>query len=207
MRTKNKKFELNPPSFIEQARRTQIIACAIETIAELGYGRASLAQIGKCARVSKGVITYHFASKEELMQAVVEEVFGQFAGFVVERITTDQPWDALRAFLQANADFLKAHRKQLLALFEIVNNAHDITLQGYNRELDLKRIAQLLTKGQRQGVFRSFDVQVMAMAILALRDSLIVQSARHAGLDIDHYIQEIITLIDYSVRSTSRKPR
>lgn len=41
------------PSFIEAARRTQLIAYAIETIASLGYAQASLAHIAKLAGISK----------------------------------------------------------------------------------------------------------------------------------------------------------
>jgi len=203
MRTKNKTEGQATTSFIEQARRAQIIACVIDTIAELGYEQASLAQVGQRAKISKGVITYHFASKEVLMQAVVDEVFGQFAAFVTARVPDDQPWDMLRAFLQANADFLKTHRKQLLALFAISRNAHDLTLQGYSPELDIERIAALLTEGQRQGTFRDFDARIMATSILALRDSLIAQSAKQADLDIDHYIHEIISLIDHAIRQSS----
>ena len=39
-------------SFIEIARRKQIIECAIDAIAELGFAQASLAQIAKRAGVS-----------------------------------------------------------------------------------------------------------------------------------------------------------
>lgn len=203
MRTKNKTEGQATASFIEQARRAQIIACVIDTIAELGYEQASLAQVGQRAKVSKGVITYHFANKAELMQSVIDEVFRHFAAFVTARVPDDQPWEVLRTFLQANADFLKAHRKQLLALFEISHNAHDLTVQSYNPELDIDQIATLLTEGQQQGAFRDFDVRIMATSILALRDSLIAQSARQADLDVDHYIQEIITLIDHAIRRHS----
>ncbi|HEY0606742.1 MAG TPA: TetR/AcrR family transcriptional regulator [Herpetosiphonaceae bacterium] len=203
VRTKNKTNDQQATSFIEQARQAQIIACVIEIIAELGYEQASLAQIGKRARISKGVITYHFANKAELMQAVIDDVFGQFAAFVTARVPDAEPWEVLRAFLQANADFLKAHRKELLTLFEIAHNAHDLTVQGYNPELDIELIAKLLTEGQQQGAFRDFDVRIMATSILALRDSLIAQAARHADLDIDHYIQELIMLVEHAVRQHS----
>lgn len=199
MRTKNKIRE-QKSSFIEQARRAQIITCAIETIAEVGYAQASLARIGQRAKISKGVITYHFASKEELMQAVTDDVLHQFATFVVERITADHPWEVLREFLLANAEFLKAHRTQLLTLFEIINSVHDLTLHVYNPKLDIERIAQLLIEGQQQGIFRDFDAQIMATSILALRDSLIAQSAKQADLYVDHYVQEIIALVDYAVQ-------
>lgn len=44
-------------SFIEAARRAQIVESAIETIAEAGYARASMAQIAPRAGISKGVTT------------------------------------------------------------------------------------------------------------------------------------------------------
>jgi TetR/AcrR family transcriptional regulator, fatty acid metabolism regulator protein len=203
MRTKNGMSGRDSLTFIEQARRAQIIASAITTIAELGYGQASLAQIGQRAKISKGVITYHFASKEALIQAVIDEVYGQFAAFVVARIRDDQPWEVLRSFLQANADFLKAHRTHLLALFEIAHHAHDFAWHSYNPASDVEHIAQVLAEGQQQGVFRHFDLRIMASSILVLRDSIITHAAKDPDLNIDHYVQEIIELVDHAVRQAS----
>jgi len=62
-------------SFIEAARQTQIVECAIETIASVGFAQASLAQIAKRAGISTGVISYHFKSKEALIQQVIEKVY------------------------------------------------------------------------------------------------------------------------------------
>ncbi|WP_338106680.1 TetR/AcrR family transcriptional regulator [Psychrobacillus psychrodurans] len=67
MSKKNKSTNQKEMSFIEKARRNQIVECAIETIAEIGYAQASLGQIAKRAKISKGVISYHFANKEELL--------------------------------------------------------------------------------------------------------------------------------------------
>jgi len=61
-------------TFTETARRAQIVAAAIDTIAELGYGQASLARIAETAGTSKGVIIYHFGGKDELMRELVAEV-------------------------------------------------------------------------------------------------------------------------------------
>jgi hypothetical protein len=118
---------------------------------------------------------------------------------VLARNPDEEPWEALRGFFLANADFLKAHRVQLISLFEIVHHAHDLDLAGYDRERDIQRIAGLLAEGQRQGVFRPCDVTIAATSILALRDSLIAQSAQQADLDIDRYVQELITLVQYAL--------
>jgi AcrR family transcriptional regulator len=69
-------------SFIERTRRAQIVKRAIDAIATLGYAQASLAQIARCAGISKGVISYHFAGKEELIQQILAEVFTAGTAFI-----------------------------------------------------------------------------------------------------------------------------
>ena len=84
-------------SFIENARRAQIIECAINAIAELGYANASLAEIAKRAGVSKGVISYHFDGKRELMQQVINTVIEKAAAVMLPRIDWRQPRNESRA--------------------------------------------------------------------------------------------------------------
>jgi len=62
-------------SFVETARRQQIVECAIDAIAEVGYGRASLAEVARRAGVSKSLLLYHFAGKDELVDEVVRAVY------------------------------------------------------------------------------------------------------------------------------------
>ena len=53
----------------------QLVGCAIELIAEVGYGLASLSKIAERAGVAKSVVLYHFAGKEELLNTLVMETF------------------------------------------------------------------------------------------------------------------------------------
>ena len=75
MRSKSSTPVREEPTFIEAARRTQIVMCAIETLAEVGFQRASLAEIAKHAGISKSVISYYFASKDDLIAQVVTAVY------------------------------------------------------------------------------------------------------------------------------------
>src|SRR5947207_15926610 len=75
MRIKDKPDGQNHPTFTEAARRTQIIECAIETLATGGYAQASLAHNAKRAGISKGVIVYYFSSKEELFEQVIQAIY------------------------------------------------------------------------------------------------------------------------------------
>ncbi|MEU3413065.1 ScbR family autoregulator-binding transcription factor [Streptomyces sp. NPDC006658] len=59
----------------ERAIRTRksIVVAAAEVFAEVGYEAATVAQILLRAKVTKGALYFHFASKEELAQAVLAD--------------------------------------------------------------------------------------------------------------------------------------
>ena len=86
MQARNSKGKLRP-TFTEQARRAQIVSAAITTIAEVGYRNASFAQIAKRAGLSStGLISYHFASKDELIGEVVVTVLVDLGAFMTDRM-------------------------------------------------------------------------------------------------------------------------
>jgi AcrR family transcriptional regulator len=194
-------------SFIEQARRTQIVDCAVETIAELGYGNASLAQIAKRAGISKGVISYHFAGKDELMQQVLTESIALAEAKMRPRIEAGQgPLGRLRGHIEGNVAFIKAHPKHLAAMVEIINNARDEAGQPV---VDLSefaglvpRVAQALAAAQDGGAVRRFDPLVMAQTLRSAIDGMVGQYLANPDLDLDAYGAELVTLFDLATRKS-----
>src|SRR5471032_3229332 len=94
------------PSFIEVARRAQIIECAIDAIAELGFAQASLAQIAKRAGVSTGVISYYFAGKDALIREVGSHVFTTGRGSIEPLVQQQSDArSALRTFIEASVTY------------------------------------------------------------------------------------------------------
>jgi AcrR family transcriptional regulator len=194
-------------SVTEQARRAQIVAAAIDTIAAEGYARASFARIARAAGLSStGLISYHFASKQDLMDAVVRTVLGEFGAFVTDRMNAESgPAGELRAFIAANIAFVKAHRTRLLAALAI--NAAGAAGRGEGTdpllEADIRGLAELLRAGQRTGEFRDFDVDVMAVAIRSVRDGVLNRLSVEPDLDLDTYTGELVTLFDLATRGNT----
>src|SRR5258706_16282690 len=122
MQSEKETLDQDKRSFIETARRAQIIECAIETIAELGFAQASLAQIAKGAKVSTGVILYYFATKDDLIREVVAHVFTIGEAYIRPRVDADQESarKALRAFIAASVGFIAANPKNVLAVMNIM---------------------------------------------------------------------------------------
>src|SRR5438552_9670575 len=96
-------------TFTNAARRAQIVQAAIDTIAELGYARASFARITERAGLSSPrMISYHFADKDDLIHQLVREVFTAAAEFITARMATEETSAGkLRAYLTANVEYLR----------------------------------------------------------------------------------------------------
>ena len=196
-------------TFTETARRAQIVAAAIDTIAELGYGQASLARIAETAGTSKGVIIYHFGGKDELMRELVAEVVARGVAYMEPQIDAE-PTGAgkLRAYLESNLAFMGENRNHMVAIFEIALNAraadgsrlYDVSVQ----DAGVAALEQLLAYFQGTGEFRAgFDPHVMAMVIRAAINAVPAQLARDPALDVAHHAREIADMFHIATRPGS----
>jgi TetR/AcrR family transcriptional regulator, fatty acid metabolism regulator protein len=199
-------------TFIETARRAQIIAAAIDTIAELGYGQASLARIARRAGTSKGVILYHFDGKDDLVRELVAELTVKGRAYLGPRLEAE-PTGAgmLRTYIEANLAFVMENRHHVAAVVEIALNArsddgrplYDLSI----REAGAEALRQLLTHFQGTGEFRAdFDPAVVALAIRAALDAVPARLAREPGLDVGHYGRQLADLFQAATRPEGSHP-
>lgn len=205
MRTKSASEGQKRPSFIEAARRTQLIECAIETIATLGYAQASLAQIAKRANISKSVITYYFGSKEELIEQVMAVMYSQATSFMGPQIAAERTASArLQAYLRSNIAYIAAHRQQMMAIIDIVLNVRtengQLRYRPGSEQTDLEGLEAILRQGQNDGEFRSFDTRVMAVTIRGAIDGVGRFLVAHPTLDGEPYGLELVMLFERATR-------
>src|ERR1700735_3718194 len=108
-------------SFVSSARRAQIVEAAIDTVSEVGYANASLSRIAVRLGISKGVISYHFAGKDDLIAEIVRQVLEKARASMQPRIEaqTTGP-QMLHAYIASNLEFMRDNPNQLSALLEIV---------------------------------------------------------------------------------------
>ena len=197
-------------TFIEEARRRQIVEAATEVIVEEGYGQATLERIARRAGISRGLISYHFEGRDDLMTAVFAKAYEDGVAYMRPRIEAAKtPTTTLRAYVQSNLEYLRDHRKQVLALVAVRrggNLAHlDRSVAGLARSLvELERI---LRWGQEAGEFRDFDVHAMAIAIRNVIDGLFNHLAAEPDLDLDRFIAEALTLVTLATRTQSEAGR
>ena len=194
-------------TFTETARRAQIVAAAIDTIAELGYGQASVARIAERAGTSKGVILYHFSGKDDLIRELVGELIARAGAYMRPRVDAESTGAGmLRAYIESNLAFMAENRNHVVATVEIALNARAADgsrlFDAAVSDDGVAALGRLLAHFQGTGEFRAgFDPLVMAMAVRAAIDGVAARLARKPEIDVGHHARELADLFDLAVRA------
>lgn len=199
-------------SFIEEARRRQILDAAVEVLAEAGFGGASLARIAERAGISKGVISYHFDGKDELLRQVVISLYEDGAAAMIPRIEAEPTaLGRVRAYIASNLEFLDSHRVHITAMIEVVYGLRDAAGRPVFGVTDaddpsVGPLAELLADGQASGELGEFDARFMAQQIRDSIDGAGNRAARDPGLDLGPYTARVLDLYLTAVQPSPRDP-
>ncbi|WP_426798377.1 TetR/AcrR family transcriptional regulator [Streptomyces sp. YGL11-2] len=194
-------------SFAASARRAQIVAAAIETLAESGYGQTTFARIRQRAGISSTrLISYHFGTKGELMDAVLEEIGLHAHRTISQRVAGETTAiGALTTRIEAQVEWAAHNPSSVRAMYEICMNARDpegtlrYGLETSSRA-NVEALEPILRAGQESGEFRQFDTGLMALTLKSAIDAAIVRMARPPRLTLTQCVRELTTLAHLATR-------
>lgn len=193
-----------PGTFTQRKRRDQLVDCAIDAIVELGFQGTSVAEVARRAGVSKGVVTYHFAAKDDLIFAVVAEIFDSIKQALELRLRGTAPERFVADYINAWVDYYRTQTRYVLAIREIWDNFRDDGGQQHFGphavDGELGVVQQVLEYGQADDSLGNFDARVMAVTIKASLDALLSQLADDPDLDLDAYGAELVSLFERATR-------
>ncbi|MFC4006865.1 TetR/AcrR family transcriptional regulator [Nonomuraea purpurea] len=205
MPSKDQQLVQKGRTFTETARRTQIVRCAIETIADIGYGKASFEEIARRANISRSLISYHFTGRDELVAEVLTSVYSRAAEYMTAIIAeADTPPAQLEAFIRGNLAFIGENRQDMAAVLGIVLHARTQSLtakpESSAAQPRLRGLASILEWGQQSGDFRPFSSSAMALAILQAIDGAHQLTSSAEDVDLDVYADELVTIFSKATR-------
>ncbi|MEO6993987.1 MAG: TetR family transcriptional regulator [Lacunisphaera sp.] len=213
MRSKTRPPGLKPSSFIEEARKKQIIDATIAAVAETGYAGASLAKLAARAKISKSIISYHFVGKDALLEQTVHQIYQEIWNAVRPRLLAETTAAGqLQAYIEAEFAYLEINRAQLLTLSYILMNHRDrhgrLYLHDAAEKENLATLGRMLEEGQKSGEFRTFAVLPMAATLMHSINGALGQWAADPKLSLANYARELVTIFDLATRKQpgSRKP-
>ncbi|MFD7653730.1 TetR/AcrR family transcriptional regulator [Actinosynnema sp. NPDC059797] len=145
-------------------RRRAMVDAAIELFGRHGYAATGVAAVAERAGVTPSAVIHHFGSKDNLLQAVLDEFDARAAarlGAVPETL------DDLKAALLADADHTMRHRG--LATLHAVLQAEHLARPGGVRERFLRRNRVL-----RRAFARFLDEDRAAELVAFLEGALVL---------------------------------
>jgi AcrR family transcriptional regulator len=195
-------------TFIEQARRDQIVRAAIETIADVGYAKASFARIAERAGISPGLISYHFRSKDQLLGQVVADVEASMERAIVDATEGAETYlGALRGMIETQVRYFGAHTSEIVALGEIFGQTRGGAAAGSRRQATLDELEGLFREGQQEGEFRAFAPRPMAVVLLAALEAMPSELLSTPEPDVEALADELATLFEEATRRTRPRRR
>ncbi len=196
----------------KDAKRKHILRSAMRVFAEKGVSNTKMTDIAQAAGIGKGTIYEYFGSREELFQSAFEYLLRKIKAMMVSQIDeTLGPEDRLRQGFLAYLDVATMQIEDFVEIlldfwaYGIRNKAndHNLALDIRTRYQELRDLTTpLLQEGIEKGIFRPHDVNIVASAIIAAGDGLMLQwMADRDHFDLQAAAQTILEIILRGIRA------
>lgn len=153
---------------IAEIRRKQIIDAAIHVMAERGWNETSIDEITREAGVSRGLVSYHFKDKSELLSGVLARCQEMFNDAITQAIakTDDKVEQARLALRHALSYTIEDPTVYQVFVYFAANGRSNPELGDQIRALwgNFRTIAAAgIRRGQARGIYRN-DIDAEAAA-------------------------------------------
>jgi AcrR family transcriptional regulator len=196
-------------TFTQSARRAQIVTAAIEVIAEVGWGQTSIRKIADRVGVAMSAVLYHFGTKDNLVDAIVEEMYRSALAVVAPALQAeDTSAGELSAYIRANIVYFDGHRVQLAALAQLGAGYQPRDGRRFDElgmtdelrdELAVLDPTPILLAGQRDHEFGEFPVGSMAVALRGAVNAVVEKILREPDFDARGYAEDLVVIFHSAV--------
>ena len=158
---------------LRDLRRSQIIAAARGIVASDGLGALTISALEQVLGFSRGVLTYHFRDKDEIVDAVLDSALREIDLGTKARVDASAtPAEKIRAVLAANLRGFVEHREAGLILLSFWGRlSSDPKARKANAALYARyreRTESLLVPAMAAGAFQRHDARALAAVIVGL---------------------------------------
>ncbi len=194
-------------TFTRRKRREQLVECTLDAVVDVGFQGTSIGEVARRAHVSKGVVTYHFPAKDDLIYAAIAQVLDSITDFLQARLGGTTPEAFVADYIGAWVAYYRLHRRYMLAIAEISSSFRDESArQRFGADAvagELATVEQALEMGQANGSRGAFSARVMALSLKGALDALLREFAADPELDLDAYGAELVALFERATRAAT----
>ena len=189
-------------TFTERARREQIVASAIAVLARDGYAKATFARIAEEAGISPGLITYHFGTRDELLDAIGRTIDQRMDAAMAGHAEGAGGYvEALQLMIVGFVSYCANEPESMLAMSQLrrgmaTGGREDVLRES--REKGIQELEGMFAEGQQNGAYRRFDTRTMAITLMTAMGAT-PDELHRVGTDPDRYGGELADLFAYAV--------
>lgn len=192
--------------------RANLVRAAYRLIGERGVHRVSLEEIAAAAGVSKGLVLYHFKSRENLVLATMEWVLTEVAARIRTAVAAaPTPAGKVEAMVDVIFAGAEANRRFYLTYLDLVEHAARVprfsSLSASFRAIVDTAYAAIVEAGVARGEFEVDDVDEAAGVLKAVVDGLFLQWLQEDDWAASHAAYRAVckrALLRYLARSAGR---
>lgn len=150
--------------------KRKIFETSMRLFAEKGYDGTSIEDITSTVGVAKGTLYYHFSSKEEIFNFLIEEGMNLLKNSINIKTESQKKYiDKLRAIILIQIKIIVKYENFMAMVLSEAwgNSTRSKTCQKYiNEYLDI--VKNILADGMEKGEIKQFDVEVLATEFLGI---------------------------------------
>lgn len=173
-----------------ETRQMQLIEATIDSLARRGYSDTTLADVADGAGLSRGIVNFHFESKEKLLVATLQYMSEEYSGHwhaALDRAGSS-PANRMWALVAADFDRKICSKRKLAAWCAFWGEAKSRptyqALCGANDREFNETFVHLCTELKREGGY-DFDPGCIALGLSTMMDGLWLRLMMSDGLTRD----------------------
>lgn len=161
----------------KEVRRQQLIEATIDSLAKRGYSETTMADVADGAKLSRGIVNFHFESKEKLLVATLQYMYDEYSTHWRNAYDKagDNTADRLKALVTADFDRAICNKRKLAAWCAFWGEAKSRpTYQALSgaRDTDYQNLLFDLCSRLKGEAGYAFEPQALALALSALLEGL-----------------------------------
>lgn len=161
----------------KETRRLQLIEATIDSLAKRGYAETTMADVTEGAGLSRGIVNFHFESKEKLLVATLQHMYDEYAAHwrAAQLTAGDNAPDQLQALVVADFDRSICNKRKLAAWCAFWGEAKSRpTYQALcgARDADYQNIFVELCRALKEEGGYEFEPDSIALALSGMLEGL-----------------------------------
>jgi TetR/AcrR family transcriptional repressor of bet genes len=161
----------------KEVRRQQLIEATIDSLAKRGYAETTMADVADGAGLSRGIVNFHFESKEKLLVATLQHMYDEYSTHWRNAYNRagDDPARQLAALVAADFDRAVCNKRKLAAWCAFWGEAKSRpTYQALcgARDAAYQNLFVELCRALRDDGGYGFEPAAMALALSAMLEGL-----------------------------------